>query len=73
MSSTRNFKISGNGAVQKDGLLFQYSRIAFLNKPTGALVELQGENWLLNIREVVRGYGDVAAVFLQIKITNNSQ
>ncbi|MEV5114540.1 hypothetical protein MRBL20_002715 [Peribacillus frigoritolerans] len=52
---------------------FQYSRIAFLNEPTGALVELQGENWLLNIREVVRGYGDVAAIFLQIKITNNSQ
>lgn len=73
MSSTRNFIISGNGAVQKDGLLFQYSRIAFLNEPTGALVELQGENWLLNIREVVRGYGDVAAIFLQIKITNNSK
>lgn len=40
---------------------------------SGALVELQGENGLHNIREVVRGYGDVSTIFLQIKITNNSQ
>ncbi|PEF34340.1 hypothetical protein CN563_15285 [Bacillus sp. AFS026049] len=30
---------------------FQYSRITFLNEPTGAFVELQGENWLLKTPE----------------------
>lgn len=61
------------GLSKRMASFFQYSRITFLNEPTGALVELQGENRLLNIREVVRGYGDVAAIFSQIKITNNSQ
>lgn len=61
------------GLSKRMASFFQYSRIAFLNEPTGALVELQGENWLLNIREVVRGYDDVAVIFLQIRITNNSQ
>lgn len=39
------------GLSKRTASFFQYSRIAFLNEPTGALVELQGENWLLKTPE----------------------
>jgi hypothetical protein len=39
------------GLSKRRASFFQHSRIALLNEPTGALVELQGENWLLKTPE----------------------